>query len=290
MWIEARLRRSALMIGAFAPVLILNGQPASAAADRIPVRPIASTPSASAPSVGGWIFFPTGQHPADARVLTVAGTRNAAGGCDVRRAGKSSASASAYQETEIAFNPTTCEVRYEVGDLVPGSAQPTENYASLSEQAAGSLGRKPASGAVALAAPGFSNSAYQDNQWLDPFGIQTTAQEQWVNWNLGGGCVTSWSWNVKWSWFQDGWNLDQHAAKTDWSSCTGIYTSAYSQMHNSIFCNFIQTDYNRFGIQNGSIIADYLDGHNDGGYAWGYNDSKDGPCAGLLHHGHIDHF
>ena len=232
-----------------------------------------SSPSGPA---SGMVYYPLGVTLTNPTTTTVTGTASS-GGCAYSESGAGSASVTSV-EIEVAENPATCTAQFETGtptNLAAGTAEPS---GSLDTNASASSTATPASG---------DPSIYQDNQWLDPFGIQVNAQQQWLNWGTGG-CVGSWSASSKWSWYNDGWSkLSGHMTAN--KNCSRALNSAYSSFDNALFCTIITgqpgaVTFTYFGKTNAS--ADNLTGYNNGRWAWNYNDAKSGGCNNLLHHGH----
>ena len=244
-----------------------------------------SNPSAADPTnASDWIFFPVGQTLSQPSVITTsAGYLDAKGQCVLTShgVGASALGGKGTAVIEIGLNPATCQAEYESGQL--GQAPPSGSgagYASTSATAQSNA--LPGTGTAS------DPTAYQDNQWLDPFGIQVSAQEQWLDWYMPANCaspgVTA---NTKWSWLGDGWSL-KYSNNPYSFTCSAVETYPDAKMSNGVFCA-LQTTNTYFGVISGTIPGDTLEGYPDGSYYWNYNDSLGGSCDYLLHHGHVDH-
>jgi hypothetical protein len=259
--------------------LVMSASAASASATH------SSVSSGGNGSVSGWVYYPLGVTLSNSTITTVNGTA-VNGGCQYSESASGSGAVSS-EEIQIAENPSTCTAQFETGT-------PT-NLAADTSAPSGSL-------SVSVKDSGFASSTvrapstsdpkiYQDDQWLDPFGIQVNAQEQWLTWTTGY-CNISWSASAKWSWLNDGWaKLEGHGS---WGAdCSHAFNRAHSAFDNAVFCAIVTggsgpPTFTYFGYSNPStIVWDHLKGYYDGTYAWDYTDSKGGGCNSFLHHGHI---
>jgi hypothetical protein len=242
------------------------------------VSPGAAAESPSTDS--GWVYYPLGVSLQDPTITTVNGTPSD-GGCQFSESGRGASSTSVV-EVEIALDPSTCTAQFERG--APTSAiAPSAPGPSASD---GTLSGSGSSGASAVQGASTDPKSYQDNQWLDPFGIQVNAQEQWITWTTGS-CVPSATWNWKLSWLSgDGWSK-RWDDNSEHLYCAYFVLANDSAFTNSIFCGGLHT-YTYFGWNDSTKTKtpDHLRGYHDGSYEWDYHDFHNGGCANLLHHGH----
>lgn len=231
-------------------------------------------------SQGGWIYYPLGVTLQNPQITTVAGTVSD-GGCQFSESGNGRAASVSY-EVEVALDPATCTAQFETGTPAATSASSAPNGSSSATGSASGVARAATARTTATADP----STYQDNQWLDPFGIQVNAQEQWLSWTTGY-CRISWSAKWKWSWLSgDGWST-RWTDSSAGANCSRAIVSTDSAFKNGIFCAGVTT-YSYFGWNNSTKTKtpDHLRGYYDGTYEWDYQDFVNGGCSSLLHHGH----
>jgi hypothetical protein len=281
MKLSSGLQKRTLAVGAGAAALlvtlfILPSGTATAA----PAQPSADTT--------GWVYYPLSVTLTNTTTYFVNGTLTDSG-CQFSQSGDGDgSSAGVSEEVQIGENPATCTAEFESGT-------PT-NFAGDTSPPSGSLTQSAS--ASGLAAPGATApsavdpSIYQDEQWLDPFGIQVNAQEQWLSWTTGH-CNISWNAKWKWSWLNDGWGVlwTDHRASND---CSRAVNRADSSFSNALFCNIVTgkggaVTFTYFGWDNTtkSKVWDHLIGYDNGAWHWDYSDFANGGCSNLLHHGHI---
>lgn len=249
----------------------------------------ATTSSAPPAAASSWVYYPVGVHLSGVIQTTVQGSRSADGSCIISASGqgKGKAGGPARAVIEVGYDAATCQAKYDSGTLPSSTSIPSPNstYPGYSTQVeSGSIPATPTSQP--------DPAAYQDNQWLDPFGIQVDAQEQWINWSVSGGCDTYISWTTKWSTYPDGW-YKNWSHNPGYANCSSAGSHPSSEMSNSYFCAAINlgagtTTHVWFGDISGTVYGDHLVGYPNGSYYWSYNDSKSGGCNSMLHHGHID--
>jgi hypothetical protein len=237
----------------------------------------AATPRNSADSTSGWVYYPVGATLTNPTTTTVTGTP-ANGGCEYDASGAGSGGSDTQSEAiQTGENASTCTAQFEVGTPTNVTADTTPPSGSLSDSTS-------ASGTPA--ATSSDPSSYQDNKWLDPFGIQVNAQEQWLSWTKSY-CHIAWSARWKWSWYFDGWAKEYGSGNAS-ANCTRAINNGDSGFSNAVFCTVITghagpptlTDFGNRG-------PDVLTGTYTGGWTWNYNDTKWGGCSNLLHHGHV---
>ena len=238
----------------------------------------------------GWIYYPA-PPAAHSTVTIVQGQTDGHGGCNFALSGSSRLRGGVNAETEIAVNVTTCQAKYQSQALGSGAFSPTSgSYASTTTAGSGGVDPSlPIQTPIQPLAAG-DESAYSRNNYLDPFGIQTTSQEQWLNWNTNGTCVQSYNWTNKYSDLNDGWEMYQKTDNSYFNGCSLVLTDPDSSHENSAFCA-TATTYNWYGWQSGTEYGDYLIGYAQLGsqsYGWNIHDSVGGSCWWLLHHGHVD--
>lgn len=256
-----------VVVGALIAATVIG--PASASADPAPPTPT------------GWVYFPAGVSLQNAKTyVTTAGDRDAAGKCNavVSHAEGKRSGAGTHVIIETGFDAATCQSQYTEGLETHTTSVPASDTSSGSDS--GSQGAS--TGQIV------DPTAYQDNQWLDPFGIQVNAQEQWLDWTISGGCNNTYSNKWKYSWYGvDGWakNYDHAATYFD---CAIDEAENNSKFSNDAFCGTVDT-HTYFGYDGSNTRYDTLSGWWDASYSWTYNDYKSGGCTDLLHHGHKDH-
>jgi hypothetical protein len=237
-------------------------------------------------STSGITYFPAGIQFASSQTVTKVGKRSTTGGCEFSGSGSGTAESATNVEVETSVDPSTCTATFEEGTPVAGATLGSGNQNSSST----STSSASTAAANVTAAAKTDPTAYQDNQWLDPLGIQLNAQEQFFNWNTNGSCVTSWSETTKWSWYFDGWSPRWRNDNSGGVGCNEDWSYSNSAFQNGIFCAFVTT-YTYFGYDStkNQLTGDKLAGFPDGHYSWSYQDFVNGGCSSLIHHGHIDH-
>jgi len=243
------------------------------------MSPVAAN-AQSTSSHGRWIYYPLGVTLQNAKFTTVAGTKSD-GGCQFSESGRGGPTSVSLYEVEVALDPSTCTAKFETGTPATSASSAPRGSSSTGGSASGVVSSTTAR-TTAVADP----SSYQDNQWLDPFGIQVNAQEQWLSWTTGY-CNISWSAKWKWSWLSaDGWST-RWTDSSAGANCSRAIVSTDSAFKNGIFCSGVTT-YSYFGWNNSTKTKtpDHLRGYYDGTYEWDYQDFVNGGCSSLLHHGH----
>ena len=254
----------------------------------------------SNPTSSGWTYFPATVNLTNVSYKTIPGMVSSSGECILTDSGVGIVGSSPTTEIETAENPSTCQVTYELG--TPSSSatsNPAGTTTTTSTKQFSSVGIVPgtstSSSTKQFSSVGiipdivsFNVSAYQNNQWLDPFGIQVSAQQQNLNWTSNGVGDTAWTESVSWSRLTlDGWS-------TRWTYDNSNRTAPANSLANSSFQNSLfcapYTTYSYFGWNGSSRINDPLVGYPDGTYSWAYDDPVNGCCVDLLHHGHTDGF
>jgi hypothetical protein len=252
------------------PLAALSAIPAQASP-----APTTTSPTAQ-PS--GWVHFPVGASLSNPTIVTRVGNPVAGGGCVFHSQGTGTVGNPARAEIEIALDPANCLAQWESGTL-PASTTgtPTAGAGANSALATTQAGVLPSAS---------DPNAYMENQWLDPFGIQVSAQQQSLSWTIGGNCITGYSQSTSWSWYWDGWYPLFRSNNLPGYNCDEAWSNSYSGFENDDFCAFNYTT-TYFGWASG-FIGDYLEGTNSGTYWWSTYDATGGNCTWLLHHGHVD--
>ena len=241
-----------------------------------PIAASAETTVTVSNTGASWTYFPVNVTLANPISTTVHGTVAPGGGCIFKGSGSGISGAGSSTQIETAIDVASCTAVFESGSPV---GTPSNVVATGTSSSTSTKGTPAAGGDT-------DPSATQNNQWLDPLGIQVNAQAQTVNWTTDGSQDTSWNETVNWSWLSaDGWT-------TRWTSDNSnggqpANSLANSSFQNSIFCAPFTT-YSYFGWNGTSPVNDELYGYADGTYSWNYTDYVNGGCSTLLHHGHTD--
>jgi len=262
--------------------------------------PSTLTSTATSNSASGWVYFPVGYQLANAHTYETAGAKAADGSCVVSNSESGDEADLATVTVETGLNPATCAVRYTTGTTsvaaaTAGGSSIVGGASVISSSSGTTASTAAAPKTLTPAALVYTNyTSYHENQWLDPFGIQVAAQEQWVNWTVRSGipyttCVTSYNQRVQWDWYTaDGWSLHENGDPV-YSDCNVAENYPHSHMSNGVFCVGTTTDA-YFGYNTSkAIVGDYLRGNSNGTYTVTYLDWVQGKCSGLLHHGSVSH-
>ena len=262
-----------------------------------------STPFTVEPD--GWIDFTHTRQSAppltDSNVVTVSGSIDANGNCQVSNPTANVPLGVNVYESEVAFNPRLCEAKYLEGEISDGTAQ-TLGASPQPQQA-------PAAGAAPAQAPVFGQaaprmvlpppcttctwSAYQKDAYLDPLDITITSLANNLTWTMTSNNeeVLSQAGNlVGYRFAYDGWsgygpeqNDYKNAAYTQ-AIQTGYY---YSQ--NTDFEHIMEAIFGPavIAVCGGGSPAVFVQDEQINGYWGGFftgsSDSNTGGCSDLVH-------
>ena len=239
-----------------------------------PVTAGAASPPSANSTGSSWTFFPVTVNLANATASTVQGSIGADGGCSFSSSGIGVSGGAPSTQIETGIDFSTCTATFISGSPI----------ASVSTAAAGTV--TSVSTKSTPPASGVDPNAAQNNQWLDPLGIQVNAQGQTLNWTTNGSIDTSWTETTSWSYLSiDGWSPRWRYDNSTGSSPANSMSN--SSFQNGVFCLGL-TNYAYFGWNGSSRVNDTLFGYANGTYSWAYTDYDNGACSGLLHHGHTN--
>ena len=215
---------------------------------------------AQAAGSSGWIARP-GVLPIQLgrpTVITVTGERNPGGSCQATLRLEQASDSPPQAAIEVAANPTTCQQRIEVGEVLgsdPATVAPDGSAsATTNAVAAESTGANPG------ASPATSQrSGYYYVIWADPADIQLTEVEENMTWSWSGSTVTSATGYDYRRWFSlDGWTEIGHRGPYLSNNGTDAEIWTYDTFYNQPFCGGTWTTYQPiayFGYAGGTNVG-----------------------------------
>lgn len=295
------VRRSIAVVSLAALVAVLTAEaPASAASSPSPVVD-SSHPLGVVAQSDGWMTYThtlaSHVHLIDSRVTVQAGKKSANGACQSSSgSGTAKAGAAASFSEEIAYNPKTCATRVISGSL---SATDVSTLAQVtggaSTATASATGVKSSGGAMAPMSVSYA-SDFSKASWIDPINITITSLTTNLTWPLygAGGTVSGRVNPYAFAW--DGWSSSGPSGlrfvslpnNAGWSSReTDSFTN--NDFAAAIYTVLGPAGFAACGSQWTTTAHFYhnvnTEGYRDGHRGWSYDDSKDGACANLVHHG-----
>lgn len=269
-----------LILRRYTRALAFVGIIAILATCEVPVAASADSPPSLNTSQTGWVYYPVTVAITNAVTTTVQGVVGSNGGCGFSQFGNGESGGVQSTSIQIGLNISTCQAMFETGISTGAMAVPAGTVTTTDTKST-TIGAHPTPGSLT------GYSANQNNQWLDPFGIQLDAMAQTVNWISNGTTDTSWSETPSYSrYWQDGWKVRWTNDNSNGSEPANSLANSSDQ--NNIFCA-PYTTYGYFGWIDGlGKVNDYVYGYANGTYAWSSVDFVNGGCTSLIHHGHTN--
>jgi hypothetical protein len=240
------------------------------------------------PPAQRWVSFNESYALGTPSYQMIQGSRTPDGGCSFGTTSMSMAPPAsvpaALEEDEVSVDAPDCAAVMEVGSPPASAISATPPAGSSSASAAAqvlpaspSVAHAARTDPVAHAAAVYESAGYWHGWFQDPAGIHVNDVYDHVHWRWNGGCTTETAPggnDASWSWFPDGWFVNDNAGTGYARYCYNADTSTYMQFENPVFCALTDT-YTSYWPNH---VDGYYNGSLGGGTAW----SDSGLCTGLL--------